>query len=108
MQSLLNEPESEAWERVAPLLDTAIAGLNEKDRNAIVLRFFDGRKLKEVGYFLGTSEDGATKRVNRAVEKLRAYFAKRDVVLSAAALTAIIAANSVQAAPAGLAAAGSA
>jgi len=105
MQSLLNEPESEAWAwaRVAPLLDTAIAGLNEKDRNAIVLRFFEGRKLKEVGASLGTSEDGATKRVNRAVEKLRKFFAKRGVVLPAATLTAIIAANSVQAAPPGLA-----
>jgi RNA polymerase sigma factor (sigma-70 family) len=103
MQSLLNEPESDAWAQVAPLLDTAIAGLNEKDRNAIVLRFFDGRKLSEVGAALGTSEGGATKRVNRAVEKLREYFARRGVVLSAATLTAIIAANSVQAAPAGLA-----
>jgi hypothetical protein len=56
-----------------------------------------------VGAALGVSEDGATKRVNRAVEKLRDYFTRRGVVLSAAALTALIAANSVQAAPAGLA-----
>ena len=103
MQSLLNEPESDTWAQVAPLLDAAIAGLNEKDRNAIVLRFFDGRKLSEVGAALGTSENGATKRVNRAVEKLREHFTRRGVVLSAATLTAIIAANSVQAAPVGLA-----
>ena len=105
VQSRLNEPGSDIWAQVAPLLDSAIAGLNEKDRNAIVLRFFNGRKLSEVGAALGTSEDGATKRVNRAVEKLRDYFTKRGVVLSAATLTAIMAANSVQAAPAGLAAA---
>jgi RNA polymerase sigma factor (sigma-70 family) len=108
VQSRLNEPESDTWAQVAPLLDTAIAGLNEKDRNAIVLRFFNGRKLSEVGAALGVSEDGAAKRVNRAVEKLRDYFTKRGVVLSAAALTAIIAANSVQAAPAGLATAATA
>jgi RNA polymerase sigma factor (sigma-70 family) len=105
MQSLLNEPESDAWAQVAPLLDTALAGLNKMDRSAIVLRFFDGRKLSEVGAALGISEDGATKRVNRAVEKLRNHFIRRGVVMSAAALTALIAANSVQAAPAGLAAA---
>ncbi len=48
MQSLLNEPESNAWAQIAPLLDTALAGLGDKDRNAVVLRFFNGRKLGEV------------------------------------------------------------
>jgi RNA polymerase sigma factor (sigma-70 family) len=104
MQSRLNEPESDPWARIAPLLDQAIVGLNQQDRNAIVLRYFSGRKLSEVGAALGTSEEGATKRVSRAVEKLRAFFTRRGVVLSAAALTASIAAHSVQAAPAELAA----
>jgi len=48
MQSLLNEPESEAWAQMAPLLDTALAGLGDKDRNAVVLRFSTGKKLGEV------------------------------------------------------------
>lgn len=104
MQSLLNEPESDAWGQFAPLLDTALAGLSDDDRNAVVLRFFSGQKLSEVGAAMGTSEEAAKKRVNRAVEKLRRFFTQRGVVLPAAALTATIAAHSVQAAPAGLAA----
>src|ERR1700690_1207459 len=39
MQSTLNEPEPEAWPQIAPLLEAAMTGLSEKDRNAIVLRF---------------------------------------------------------------------
>src|SRR6185295_4996117 len=39
----------------------------------------------------------------RAVEKLRIFFTRRGIVCSAAALTAAISANSVQAAPIGLA-----
>jgi uncharacterized protein (TIGR03435 family) len=103
MQTLLNETESDVWPQIAPLLDVAMAGLNETDHHAVVLRFFDGKSMKEVGAALGGSEDAAKMRVNRAVEKLRLFFTKRGVVLSAAVLTAAISANSVQAAPAVLA-----
>lgn len=108
MQSTLNEPADEAWPRIAPLLDRAVETLGEADRRAILLRFYEGRNLRDVGAALGASEDAAKKRVNRAVEKLRKFFTRRGVTLTSTALTAAIAANSVQAAPAGLAAAVSA
>ena len=103
MQNLLNETESDVWPQIAPLLDAAMAGLSETDRHAVVLRFFDGKSMKEVGAALGASEDAAKMRLNRAVEKLRGFFAKRGIVLPAGVLTAVISANSVQAAPAVLA-----
>jgi len=105
IQSTMNEPEPEAWTRVGPLLDEAMAQLNEKDRNAIVLRFFEGKPLKEVGDALGASEDAAKMRVNRALDKLREFFLRRGITMPAGALAAAIADNSIQAAPAGLAAA---
>jgi hypothetical protein len=46
----------------------------------------------------------ARKRVSRALEKLRKFFTKRGVVLPVAVLTTAISANSVHAAPVGLAA----
>src|ERR1035441_11038204 len=46
MQSILNEPESEAWTQIAPLLDAAMLRPGEKDRNAIVLRFFENKNLR--------------------------------------------------------------
>ncbi|HEY3853654.1 MAG TPA: sigma-70 family RNA polymerase sigma factor [Verrucomicrobiae bacterium] len=100
-QSLENEPD--VWPQIAPLLDTAMAGLNEIDHHAVALRFFDGKSMKEVGAALGASEDAAKMRVNRAVEKLRLFFTKRGIVVSAAVLTVAISANSVQCAPATLA-----
>lgn len=103
MQTLANENESDVWPQIAPLLDTAMAGLKDTDRHAVVLRFFDGKDMREVGATFGMNEDAARKRVNRAVEKLRRFFTKRGVVLPAAALTAAISANAVQAAPVGLA-----
>jgi RNA polymerase sigma factor (sigma-70 family) len=99
MQGLLNETESDVWPQIAPLLDAAMAGLSETDRHAVVLRFFDGKSMREIGAALGASEDAVKMRVNRAVEKLRLFFKKRGVVVPAAVLTAAISANSVQAAP---------
>src|ERR1017187_10455239 len=103
MQSILNEPESEAWRQISPLLDDAMGRLGEKDRNAIVLRFFENKNLSEVGAALGASEDAAKMRVNRALEKLRKIFSKRGVTLSATLIAGAVSANSVQAAPVGLA-----
>jgi RNA polymerase sigma factor (sigma-70 family) len=103
MQKLLNESESEVWSQIAPLLDAAMAGLSEADHDAIALRFFDGKSMKEIGAALGASEDATKMRVNRAVEKLRIFFTRRGIVCSAAALTAAISAHAVQTAPVGLA-----
>jgi RNA polymerase sigma factor (sigma-70 family) len=104
MQSTLNEFEPEAWRQIAPLLDDALDKLGERDRNAIVLRFFENKNLRDVGAGLGVNEDAAKMRVTRAVEKLRKLFVKRGVALSAVAIAGAVTANSVQAAPAGLAA----
>jgi len=102
MQSLLNEPQSEtaeAWARIAPLLDTAIAGLNEKERQVIVLRFFENRSLNEVGQVVGANENAARMRVNRALEKLRRFFLKRGLAATTTLIAGAISTNAVQAAP---------
>ncbi|MEI9864417.1 MAG: sigma-70 family RNA polymerase sigma factor [Limisphaerales bacterium] len=103
MQSTLNESEPQVWSQIAPLLDDALGRLGEADRNAIVLRFFENKNLREVGATLGASEDTAKMRVNRALEKLRKMFRKRGVNLTATIIAVAVSANSVQAAPVGLA-----
>ncbi len=103
MQTLLNENESESWAQIAPLLDEAIAQLGEKDRNAVMLRFFKQKSLQDVGLELEINADAAQMRVTRAVEKLRLFFIKRGVTVPAAIMTSAISANSVQAAPVALA-----
>lgn len=104
MESILNEPEPGVWSQIAPLLDEALNCLGEREHDAVVLRFFDGKELKQVGAAMGTTEDAARMRVNRGVEKLRNFFTKRGVTLSAPAIAGVVSANSIQAAPAGLAA----
>lgn len=93
----------EQWNAMAPLLDEALAGLRDKDRQAVLLRFFENKSLVDVGSALNAGEDTARKRVSRALEKLRKFFTKRGVVLTTAIIAGAISANAVQAAPAGLA-----
>lgn len=92
------------WTQIEPLLDEAMDALDETDRAAVLLRYFDNKSLREVGQALGTSDDAAQKRVSRAVERLREFFSKRGIAIGAAGLVVIISAEAVQAAPAGLAA----
>src|SRR5438876_5311224 len=91
------------WTHIEPLLDEAMHALDETDRTAVLLRYFENKSLREVGRTFGTSEDAAQNRVSRAVERLREFFAKRGVTVGASGLAVVISANAVQAAPAGLA-----
>ena len=106
MQSTLNEADPDSvWKQLAPLLEEGMTRLNEDERTLLALRFFENKSASETAALLGIQEWAAHKRAQRAVEKLRTFFARRGVALSASALTAAIAANSVQSAPVGLAAA---
>jgi RNA polymerase sigma factor (sigma-70 family) len=102
MNACPNEPDSQ-WERLAPLLDEAMLHLRERDRNALVLRFFQNKSMREVGLALGVEERAAQKRVARSLERLRGFFAARGVASTTAMLSDVIRAHSVQAAPPALA-----
>jgi hypothetical protein len=88
---------------VAPLLDEAMTRLGKVEQDAVLLRFFSGKSLREIGGALGISEDAAQKRVNRALEKMRGYFMRHGAVVPAAAIIPAVSTHALQAAPAGLA-----
>lgn len=88
---------------IAPVLDEAVNQLGTEDRTAIMLRFFEQQDFRSVGEALGSNEEAARKRVDRALDKLQSLLKVRGVALSGTALAATLAASSVTAAPAGLA-----
>jgi len=100
----ISSHSTENWEQLGPILDEAVSRLRERDRQAVLLRFFNGLSHQEVGTVLGLTENSAQKCVDRALEKLRRQFARRGVTVSSALLATTMGANSVQAAPVGLAA----
>lgn len=102
----MNTPGPDAdpdWEQVRPWLDEALDQMNPLDRDALLLRFFEQRSLKEIGAALGSGEDAARKRVARALDKLRELLVCRGVTTSVSALLLAMTAKGIQSAPASLA-----
>lgn len=87
------------WNEIAPHLNTALARLKPAEREAILLRCFQGRSLAETGLALGVTENTARMRVSRAAEKLRVLLAKARLAVSTAALIALISERASQATP---------
>ena len=105
MNELLHNDEPSAdWNQLRPVLEDAMHELDDKERHAVLLRFFQNKTLNEVGTALNLTENGARMRVDRALDKLRGKLARRGVTTTASALAAAIAANAIQAAPSGFAA----
>jgi len=92
------------WDRLRPVLDDALAELSDTDREAVLLRFFQGLGFAGIGARLDLSENAARMRVERALDKLAGVLAKRGLTSSALALATILASQPAVAAPAGLAA----
>ncbi len=103
MESFTHGTESEVWPDIAPMLEDAMGKLNEKERSAIALRFFEGRSFHEIGTGVGASENAAKKRVSHGLERLRAYFFRRGVTSTTAIIAGAISTHSIRPAPAALA-----
>lgn len=99
MQELSSTAPDPEWDQIAPHLDHALAELPEKDRNALLLRFFERKTAREIGRSLGLSEEAAQKRIQRALEGLRQIFVRQGVAVPATTLTAFLASNVIEASP---------
>jgi RNA polymerase sigma factor (sigma-70 family) len=105
MHEILSEPPREAdWDRLRPVLDEVLQELKPVDREAVLLRFFEGRAFAEIGERLAVTEQAAHKRVERALNKLRDRLTRRGLTSTTAALATCLGAHATLAAPAGLAA----
>ncbi len=98
------EEASVDWERLQPVLDEVLGELKERERAAILLRFFEKRPFAEVGAKLSLTETAARSCVERGLEKMRPLLARRGVSSTAAALGLALSGHATAAAPAGLAA----
>ena len=92
------------WESISSRLEEAIATLNPAEQDLVLMRYFQNRSWREVGAAVALSEDTVQRRMDRALNKLRAYFGRQGIAASACAIGPAVAAHAVHAAPSGLAA----
>lgn len=104
MANHADDGEGALSDEVLPHVDGALAELGESDRDAIVMRFLQQKSLRDVAVALGTTEEAAKKRVQRALERMRVLLLRQGVTISVALLAAGLAKMPVTAAPVGLSA----
>lgn len=92
------------WDDVRVALDEALLELPDAARGLILQRYYQGRKLADLADEAGVSESLMSRRIKAAVDHLRDKLAIKGFGVTAAALTAGLAAESALAMPAGLAA----
>jgi DNA-directed RNA polymerase specialized sigma24 family protein len=95
----VNEPR---WEEVKGLMDDALASLPDKLSEALILRFLEGHPSAAVAQDMGLARETLEQRLDKGLEQLRRALEARGVALSAQSLTAMLAANAVEACPATL------
>lgn len=98
----LTAADSQLWKDMTPHLDEALNQLADEDRQAVLLRFFDRKPMRDIGGILGVSEDAAKMRVSRALDRLRAQLVTRGINCSVATLGLCIVEHSIEAAPTSL------
>ena len=91
--------DREAWDRLSPSIDEALAGLSSDARDVLVLRFFKGQSYRSIGDQLGLTDEAARKRGERALSALRRAFQRRGITTSADALQAALGAAVLVPAP---------
>jgi RNA polymerase sigma factor (sigma-70 family) len=99
---------TDQWDSISPHLDAALASLNDPDRQAITMRYFEGREFEEVAVALGLSVEAARQRVHRATVRMRQFFERRGAGVALESIGPAILAHAVHPAPAGLASSASA
>jgi RNA polymerase sigma factor (sigma-70 family) len=87
---LFDSSTDDNWKTVAPVLDEVVNQLAPADRDAVILRFFEGLDFRTIGARIGSNEDAAQKRVSRALEKLRVLLEQRGATFSIAGLATLL------------------
>src|SRR5439155_8292051 len=71
MKPTTQEENQKLWSQISPTIDKAIGALATPYRDAVVLRYFDGKSYEEISTRLKISEAAARQRISRGVAELR-------------------------------------
>jgi len=88
-----NETNDAAWREVEPLLDEAVDGLPADIRETIILHFLQSLSQEDVARRLGVHQSTVSRRIDRGLGLLRGRLTASGVAMSAAPLSALLAAG---------------
>jgi RNA polymerase sigma-70 factor (ECF subfamily) len=97
MAHLMKPNENTLWRELEPLLDEAMLTLSQRQRELVLLRYFQNNSQRSAAVQVGCSESVASRELSAAVESLRTYFARNGVAVSATILVTLLSANGAKA-----------
>jgi RNA polymerase sigma factor (sigma-70 family) len=90
-------------DELTSMLDDAIESLPRVDRQIVILRHLQRQPVEDIAAAVGLSSAAATKRAQRAVDRLRDWFTRHGVTVPTPAVVGVLAQQAAHHAPAGLA-----
>ncbi len=70
------------WKQLSPALDDALGRLARKDRDLLLMRYFESLETADLAVRMGISEEAARKRLSRAIDRLREVLERRGMSAS--------------------------
>jgi len=103
MVSEIVEPDADRlWDHLSPRLDELMGRLRLRHREVLLLRFYQGKSIAQIGQTLNITEEAARKRVSTALEALRKLFGFGGEAIGTTAIGTLLLANATHPAPTGL------
>lgn len=78
-------------QKVSPFIDELLESLRCREREIVVLHYFEGLTFRCIGERLGSTSESVRKCCSRALDKLAARLGSKGVTLSSAALASFLA-----------------
>lgn len=92
----------QTWREISPYVDEALNALDDETREMLVCHYLEGRSMTELAETLGISRATISRRIDSGLNLLRSHLQRRGVLVAAAGLSALLAENTAQSAPAAL------
>jgi hypothetical protein len=92
--------DAQKWQDISPYVDEAMDELDEETRLLLIGHFFNGRTMTEIAASGKLSQPTVSRRIESGIERLAEKLKDRGIIAAAAALTGLLGANAVEAAPA--------
>ncbi len=94
--------EKALWNEISGYIDEELDELDDKTREVLILRFFEGLSTTDIAEKCNISQPTASRWIESGIELLRLKLKSRGVIVPAAVFMTLLSANIVKAAPASI------
>ncbi len=91
--------ETTEWKDISPCVDEELDTLDPELREILIRHFLQGHTTREIADLRGVSQATISRRLEAGVEQLRAGLRRRGIIVALGALSTLLTANAVKAAP---------